>query len=198
MTIYFTSDLHFFHNNVILYDNRPFANTDEMNAALVDNWNATVKPEDTVYFLGDLSLNHNKGLSLLARLNGKIHYIAGNHCPFWKEKDAKKHTEWTLKNTGVVSISKGPEFLEHEGIRFKLSHFPYAYAEAEVEGKRQGEQKHANSYNKKEHEHILLHGHCHTAWWIKGNMINVGCMHWDYKPVSIETIIALAKEKEII
>ena len=51
MTSYVISDTHFGHNNVIKFDNRPFADVTEMNEAMVTNWNNTVKSTDTIYHL---------------------------------------------------------------------------------------------------------------------------------------------------
>ena len=53
--IYFTSDLHFGHENVIRFNNRPFRNEREMSRVLITNYNSIVKPDDTVYLLGDLA-----------------------------------------------------------------------------------------------------------------------------------------------
>lgn len=49
MKIFFTSDLHFGHKNIIQYDQRPFSSVDEMDAALIERWNRKVSPEDLVY-----------------------------------------------------------------------------------------------------------------------------------------------------
>jgi hypothetical protein len=54
--VWFTSDTHFGHTNVIKYSGRPFADVNEMNEKLVLNWNAIVKPGDVVYHLGDFAL----------------------------------------------------------------------------------------------------------------------------------------------
>ena len=51
--LYFSSDHHFFHANVIRYCNRPFGSVQEMNEALILNWNKTVTNDDIVYHLGD-------------------------------------------------------------------------------------------------------------------------------------------------
>ena len=51
---YFTSDLHFGHSNIIKLCNRPFADVESMDAALIENWNKKVKKNDTVYVLGDI------------------------------------------------------------------------------------------------------------------------------------------------
>ena len=55
--IYFTSDPHYGHANIIRYCQRPYASVEAMDAALIANWNRVVTAEDTVYVLGDVSLS---------------------------------------------------------------------------------------------------------------------------------------------
>jgi calcineurin-like phosphoesterase family protein len=50
------ADTHFGHENIIKYESRPFKNTEEMNQALIKNWNSVVGEKDIVYFLGDFAL----------------------------------------------------------------------------------------------------------------------------------------------
>ena len=85
--IWFTADTHFHHSNIIRYCNRPYANADEMNAALIQNWNDRVGPEDTVYHLGDFLLSRKdspqKFVELIRKLNGRqINVLPGNHDHF--------------------------------------------------------------------------------------------------------------------
>ena len=85
--IYFTADHHFGHANIIKHLSRPFASVEEMDAALLANWNAVVKPHDTVYILGDLFFrNTGSAEDYLRRLNGKKHLIVGNHDRDWMKK----------------------------------------------------------------------------------------------------------------
>ena len=83
--IFFTSDTHFGHKNMIKfidYDGnrvRPFDTWEEADEIMVQNWNSVVKPEDKVYFLGDLCFNRNYGDKLMPRLLGKKCLIRGNH-----------------------------------------------------------------------------------------------------------------------
>lgn len=77
----FVSDLHFGHFRIIQYCNRPFTTAAEMDEVLIANWNKKVKPEDTVYILGDLAYKHPKTqiVDILKRLNGTIICVLGNH-----------------------------------------------------------------------------------------------------------------------
>ena len=52
--IFFTSDLHFGHENVLRFDSRPFATVEEMDSELIRRWNAKVGRGDLVYVLGDM------------------------------------------------------------------------------------------------------------------------------------------------
>ena len=59
--IYFTSDLHFYHDNIIHHCQRPFWSSDDMNDSLIENWNDTVSPDDEVYILGDVTMEGPDG-----------------------------------------------------------------------------------------------------------------------------------------
>ncbi len=83
---WFTSDTHFGHGRVIEYSGRPFSSTEEMDRVLIAKWNARVKKEDTVYFLGDFCFKKCTEAPdarpfdyYRSQLNGTIHWIAGNH-----------------------------------------------------------------------------------------------------------------------
>lgn len=81
MTEYLISDMHFDHHNIIEYCGRPFANVNEMNLRMVENWNKVVKQDDIVYFLGDFSYGrkaHNPSY-WLRQLHGSIVFIMGSH-----------------------------------------------------------------------------------------------------------------------
>lgn len=79
--IWFSSDLHFGHKRGFLYEPRGFNSIEEHDEAIIENWNKIIKPNDTVYLLGDLMLNDNEGgIKKLNQLQGVIYYIRGNHC----------------------------------------------------------------------------------------------------------------------
>jgi calcineurin-like phosphoesterase family protein len=83
--VFLTSDTHFGHAGVCRFTEadgvtkiRPWTDPNEMNEEMVKRWNATVRPNDKVYHLGDVVINR-KALSTLHRLNGDKVLIRGNH-----------------------------------------------------------------------------------------------------------------------
>ena len=80
MAYYYIADLHFGHNAILNFDNRPFGSTEEMEEVLVANWNAVVQPEDTVFILGDFCWKQaDEWLRIIRRLKGSKVLIQGNH-----------------------------------------------------------------------------------------------------------------------
>jgi calcineurin-like phosphoesterase family protein len=109
--IWFTSDTHFCHTNIIKYCNRPFTHIDAMNEALIDNWNKVVKPGDRVYHLGDFGFGKKEELlSIFKRLNGEKHFIIGNH-----DKDSLK-LPWASRHDMFE--------LKHNDKYYQLCHYP--------------------------------------------------------------------------
>ena len=90
--IFFTSDLHFGHENVLRFDNRPFETVEEMDDELIKRWNDKVAKGDLVYVLGDLiwKTATNEAVQIIKRLNGQIVLIKGNHDRFLHNAAAKK------------------------------------------------------------------------------------------------------------
>jgi calcineurin-like phosphoesterase family protein len=73
--VFFTSDTHFGHANIIKYCGRPFASVEEMNRELIARWNAVVGPRDTVYHLGDRAWENLRGSGVSAQAS-------------WREEDS--------------------------------------------------------------------------------------------------------------
>lgn len=95
MKTFFTSDLHLGHARVIEYSQRPFQNIEEHDEALIANWNRVVRPQDNLYFLGDLSFwPPRQAKELIARLNGRKHWIRGNHDHDGLVSACKEHFVW--------------------------------------------------------------------------------------------------------
>lgn len=78
--IWFSSDLHLNHFNIIKYTNRPFKSVEDMNETIIANHNAVVAPDDKWFHLGDFAMaGSGKASYFLSRLNGIKYMIAGNH-----------------------------------------------------------------------------------------------------------------------
>ena len=115
--IYYTADLHFHY--ALLLPSRPFATVEEMDEALVKNWNATVGPEDTVYLVGDIGWNGGRVPGeLLERLSGHKHLIRGNHDTGYE--DAGRLYRWFETVTDFNEIDDGETHI-------LLCHYPMLY-----------------------------------------------------------------------
>jgi calcineurin-like phosphoesterase family protein len=88
MTIFFTSDSHLGHKNIIKYSNRPFASVEEMDNIIIANYNSVVKEGDTVYDLGDFSFTNPK--KYLDQLNVLPIRIKGSHDHDLKESSSPR------------------------------------------------------------------------------------------------------------
>ena len=82
--LFFISDTHFGHENILTFKGsegeliRPFSSAEEMDELMVQRWNETVREGDHVYHLGDVTMDR-KFLPILARLNGRLRLVRGNH-----------------------------------------------------------------------------------------------------------------------
>ena len=123
MATYFTADLHFGHQAIIDYCNRPFRDVTEMSQILIKNWNSRVNNDDHVYIAGDLfyggrdATGVDEAISTVKKLNGILHLVAGNHdFPYLKK------TEYHYLFADVDQI----RYLKHEGEHIFLCHYPMA------------------------------------------------------------------------
>ena len=184
--VFFTSDLHFGHANVIRFDGRPFETVEEMNEELIKRWNNKVSPGDLVYVLGDFvwKAAANYLVDILKRLNGQIILIAGNHDTHIVKNGKAKKMFAAIKHYDDICVT-----LENgETRRCILSHYFMPL------------------YNGHYYNAIHLHGHSHNteehnteleiAQWLKEKghnlqIYNVGCMHWNYEPVTLDEILGV-------
>lgn len=84
--IFFISDTHFGHKNIIKHCSRPYETVEEMDEGLIEKWNRKVGKIDTVYIIGDFVWNKSKVPYYAERLKGKKILIAGNHDETWTRK----------------------------------------------------------------------------------------------------------------
>lgn len=119
--VFFTSDTHFGHKNILRFCNRPWATIAEHDQALIDNWNDTVPEDAVVFHLGDFSykgggfptIQHLKGL-----LNGQIVLIRGNHDP-----DTRKPQNLRKLQQLFAGVYDQLE-IEVDGQRIIMNHYP--------------------------------------------------------------------------
>ncbi|CAM2807852.1 metallophosphoesterase [Paenibacillus sediminis] len=164
--VFFISDHHFGHQNIIDYESRPFTNVDEMNERMIEQWNSIVGPKDKVFHLGDFSfLNQEKTKAIISRLHGYKFLIMGNH-------DRGRSRSWWIE-AGFHEVSEYPIIYDHFYI---LSHEPM--------------------YMNKYMPMVNVHGHIHGQKYEGKQYINVSVEHWDYKPVSFEQLKELVVVSE--
>ncbi len=109
--LFLISDTHFDHENIIKYCNRPFKSKDEMNKAIIENWNAVVGNSDTIYILGDVTFGreHRPIDYWMGELKGNKFLVKGNH-------DKGRITKANKIANGTI--------LKHAGLEFMLMHNP--------------------------------------------------------------------------
>lgn len=161
MNTWFTADTHYYHANIARYTHRPFiqpgdlddegmwrtkeigrTRAKEMTEAMIKIHNALVKPEDTVYHLGDFAFGGVTEItSLLRRLNGHYRFVWGNH-------DKAMH-DFAAEQSKHSDLQHKIEFLDTlaeiciEGHNIVLCHYPLY------------------RWNRSHHLSWMLHGHCH-------------------------------------
>jgi calcineurin-like phosphoesterase family protein len=146
-----------------------------MDAALIKNHNAVVKPSDTVYMLGDVSFHKSSvGVPLLRRLLGKKILILGNH---------DKYSAAQYEAAGFV-VQATQMVVRLFGYSIKMSHYPYWPGPKEEDPN----ELRFEDRRPKCTGGWLLCGHVHEKWKTKGMMVNVGVDQWGYKPVSLSEI----------
>lgn len=190
MATWITSDQHFGHRKVIEYCGRPFSDVEEMNKAIIERHNAIVKPEDTVWHLGDFALDDRLVKSFLDKLNGRKILIPGNHdkCHPCHSRHARALRKY--KQYGFAEIYPNGYDMEFEqGFRIHLNHMPYFIESPDPREIRYPE------WRPRPGSHAgLLCGHVHEKWKTKGLMVNVGVDQWEFAPILLMDAIRLLEK----
>jgi calcineurin-like phosphoesterase family protein len=162
MSVYFTSDHHFGHSGARSFYRRPFASVDAMDREMIERWNATIKPDDEVWHLGDFAVRQSPARvqSLLSELHGDKHLVAGNN------DDAA-----VTASTGWKSVQPYVE-LPVEGTTLILCHYPFRTWRDMGKGA------------------INLHGHSHGRLKPQPRQFDVGVDVWDFRPVRLLELVA--------
>ena len=118
--IHFTSNLHFRNKEVAIA--RGFDNVEAMEVSIINQWNAQIKPHDTVYILGGFC-SIAKGalqsyMNLVYELNGQKHFVLSSD-----DYIATFEQMMTDENLGIASVSQYKEimFLKKKVV---LMHYP--------------------------------------------------------------------------
>ena len=172
--VFFTSDLHLGHENVLRLCGRPFGDVEEMDNAIIRNWNQKVKKRDTVYILGDVVWDKRRVAPLMESLAGKKILIMGNHDTPWAKKEAIR----PLFEEVVPYLE-----IRLEGFPVTLCHYPML----EWKGSRE-DPPHRIGFH--------IHGHIHnrvadeyTPLYRQFNALNAGVDINGFSPVTFEELM---------
>jgi calcineurin-like phosphoesterase family protein len=166
------SDTHFNHAGILEFKDyigkpvRGFDSIEQMNQCMLDNWNDTVGPKDTVIHCGDVLFGLDKVDWLtanFAKLPGKKRLVLGNH-------DNPKHLAPFFKDIQM--------WIDMSDKGFLFSHTPQ-HASTLAESHRFGTGKVLN-----------VHGHIHTNPSPEGPYKCVCVEQTNFTPVDIETLHA--------
>jgi len=171
---WFTSDLHLGHGNIVDLCRRPFAGVDEMDSAIIENWNRKVGGNDVVYLIGDVVWDKKKVAYYMERLAGRKILVAGNHDSAWiRREECQKYFE-TIVPYLEVRLSGHP---------ITMCHYPMLEwnASREETGRKLG---------------YLIHGHIHNrvadeyrGLFLQHNALNAGVDINAFEPVTFDELV---------
>lgn len=143
---FYTSDLHLDHANMLKFEpeSRPFNTVTEMNQAIIQFWNAKVRPKDEVYILGDFCFDNDgeRATQFLKKLNGKKYLIRGNHDAFlWGRNFDKDKLE---NGNNIKDLMEIDDEVDGKKVHVVMCHYPIAV------------------WNRKHHGAYHLFGHIHS------------------------------------
>ena len=170
--IFFTSDTHFNHSNIMKLCNRPWYSVDDMNDYMIERWNSVTDKDSLIFHLGDFSWG-NKWMPILNRLNGRKILIMGNHD--FKNKDSYAFEHGFEYVTQQMTIK-----IEHRKVI--LNHYPLLC--------------YGGTYRKDEDKVYQLFGHVHSGPYSENGLDNkrlinlfstqydVGVDNNEFRPIS--------------
>lgn len=130
--IFFTSDPHMGHKNIIKYCQRPFSDTNEMDEKIIENWNNTVKEDDIVFILGDIGMARTDSksrfedlINKIKRLNGRKILVPGNH---------DRHALMSEGFRDLFEDIRYQLFIKVEDKEIYLNHFPFTCFDGSYKG----------------------------------------------------------------
>lgn len=142
--IWFTSDLHFYHDKDFIYRERRCSSIEEMNEEIIKKHNSIVGKNDTVYILGDCGLGSDTQaiIDCLTQLNGELILIIGNH-------DTDNRVSM-YQEANIFKEIKYADRLTYKKRKFFISHYPMLTGDLD-----------SNPKDRKE-KFYNIHGHLHS------------------------------------
>ena len=141
--IFFTSDSHFFHENIMKFCHRPFKTIEEQDQTLIENWNKVVPQDGLVFHLGDFAWGgYQAWKKIIEQLNGEIILIKGNH-------DMKNGPQSKEQYDSLFKFHAQQMRIEIEGRKLYLNHFPFLC--------------YGGTYRDKNGLEFQPFGHCHIS-----------------------------------
>lgn len=193
MAVFFTSDTHFGHKNIINIDaeRTRFPTISEHDELIIDLWNDVVKPDDIVWHLGDVSLSLAAAQHCVPHLNGDIRLVAGNHDLCWTSAPGKAgdrahrmiESYYDMGFSRVYSTGQAHTVLSN-GRAVDMSHLPHS-----------GDHQSGDRYIPMRPTRVptrkrpLLCGHVHGLWAVYNAQINVGLNVRGFAPMSEDEVI---------
>ncbi len=172
--IWFGSDLHFGHKNIIKYDKQDYKDIFQRDLDIVSKWIALVEPNDTAILLGDIGLSKDIDYieSMIASLSGKLYFIGGNHDHGDHIKLYEKYGEYMGRLTEIQVMKQ----------QITLCHFRMA----------NWNNSHRGAWN--------LHGHQHCCYPDDKHMMqmDVGIQGNGMKPLNFNNIKTIMSKKDFV
>ena len=187
MTNRYIADLHYGHENIIKFDNRPFRDIEHMEEVLISNWNSVVEKDDTTYILGDFCWNkEDEWKRILKLLNGNKVLIKGNHDLKNMSTELKRMFQDIKDYKEITDCQKHVIMCHYPILLYKGSYNPDCYMLCgHVHTTR--ENNFLNRWKKELKEtRYYSYDNC-------GNIYNVGCMLMGYTPRTLDEIIDIYK-----
>lgn len=184
--LFFTSDTHFHHKNIIEFCNRPFGDERIMDFALISNWNKVVPKDGIVFHAGDFAMTSRIDYieSIVSQLNGKIYLTLGNH-DLQNRFDRQVVRDIFHQTDDMFYLTVRDEELNGGHVNFQICHYPFLYWKR-------------GSY--------MLHGHVHSGPFSTANEVvpyhsmryDIGVDAWNYTPVSYHQLKVILTKKSMI
>jgi calcineurin-like phosphoesterase family protein len=182
------SDTHFGHKKIIPLQNRPFRDTDEMDAHMIAKWNSVVEDGDIVIHLGDFAFGGKENIQRVRReLRGQIILVCGNHD---YDPPAMAGLGFDIATKFYSTLYRGQPIL--------FAHRPLDFEHAV------GRYRHGKS------RPTFLYGHIHAnglkptedgKLWESGGVygtdasINMSVELWQYRPVELGRVLDFSWER---